>query len=277
MHICYVDESGCLGALPDASASIQPVLVVTGLFIDRAKLPPFTNDWLELKSRHFPGLMPHGRPYLDKILAEIKGNEVRKQAASPRRREWRQAIGFLDHLLRLLRNHDCRMVSRVWVKGVGHSFNGRAVYSYSIQDVCTSFQNYLGQNNDTGILIADNRRPAQNRNVSHSIFTQKFKTTGDNYDRLLEMPTFGDSQNHAGLQVCDLLCSAVVQPIAVHSYCTGHVTNIHVRPHYERIRDRFSPAVKQLQHRYRDTSGRWHGGITVHDAIAKRSSSEFFR
>lgn len=274
MFMCYVDESGCLGALPSATSPVQPVLIVTALLVERSSLAPLTTEFLELKSRYFAGKA--GGPFLDRILLEIKGNEVRKAAASSRRREWRQAIGFLNKTMGLAHKHGVRIVSRVWIKGVGQPFNGNAAYAYSVQNICTHFQRFLEANGDHGLVIADNRRPAQNRNVSHSIFTQKFKTSGDGYARIFEMPTFGDSRNHAGLQLCDLLCSAVVQPIAVHKYCAGHVNSLHVKPEYSRVALRFQSGLRQLQYRYIDSGGRWTGGIIVSDGIAKRSSSVFF-
>jgi len=45
--------------------------------------------------------------------------------------------------------------------------------------------------------------------------------SGDLYDRLIELPTFAHSDNHAGLQVADAMCSALLTPIAVNTYCAG--------------------------------------------------------
>lgn len=278
MYVCYVDESGCLGTLPSSTSPVQPVLVVTGIIIDRAKLTSLTTDFLNLKSRFFPGKLQPGRPFLDRILLEIKGNELRKAAASWRRREWNHALSFIDYMLQLLLKHDVLLISRIYIKPIGAPFRGNAAYTFSIQDVCSHFQKFLTSRNEVGLVIADNRRPAQNRNVSHSVFTQKFKTAGDEYDRILEMPTFGDSQNHAGLQLCDLVSSAVVQPIAIHRYCEGHVANLHVRPYYQRIAIHFASGVRRLQYRYiHPTSGHWSGGVVVSDGILKRPSSHFFK
>ena len=54
MKICYVDESRDLGALPSPTSPIQPVLVVTGLFVDRDSLSDMTREFLELKTKRFP-------------------------------------------------------------------------------------------------------------------------------------------------------------------------------------------------------------------------------
>jgi hypothetical protein len=105
-----------------------------------------------------------------------------------------------------------------------------------------------------------------------------FRTAGNPYDRIVEMPTFGHSDNHVGLQLADLVCSALLFPIAVHTYCTGHVTNLHVRPGYRLLKQRYAEQLRGLQFRYLEpVKKRWRGGITVNDSIGQRSGAEMFR
>lgn len=150
------------------------------------------------------------------------------------------------------------------------------MYTYSIQALCKSFQNLLELENNHGIIVADSRNPYQNVGVSHSIFTQKFKATGDAYGRILEMPVFGHSENHVGLQLADILCSALLFPMATFTYCTGYMNSVHVHPKYKLIKERYAARVMNLQHRYLD-QGRYRGGITVNDQIAQRTGGELFR
>ncbi|MDE0204211.1 MAG: hypothetical protein OXK73_17470 [Rhodospirillaceae bacterium] len=92
------------------------------------------------------------------------------------------------------------------------------------------------------------------------------------------MPTFGHSDNHAGLQVCDVLRSALLYPVACHTYYTGHVNNVHVQPAAGNLRQRYAHQSKALQYRYLDaTSDRYRGGLVVSDAIEQRSASLMFR
>src|SRR5690606_19469580 len=119
----------------------------------------------------------------------------------------------------------------------------------------------------------DCRSKAINVSVSHSIFTQRFKSSGDQYNRILELPLFANTDNHAGLQVADLLCSALLFPIAAYSYCLGHVNNVHVSQEYELLKTRYGSRLQQLQHRYRDGKDRYRGGVTVSDALLKRPGS----
>ena len=183
----------------------------------------------------------------------------------------------MDRTADLLERYGIRLIGRVWVKGIGMPFDGRAVYTSSIQSLFQVFQEYLEQENDLGIFIADSRTVRGNTQVSHSIFTQKFKQSGDDYARIVDMPTFTHSNNHAGLQISDWVCSGILTPMAIVTYCSGYVTNVHVRPGYTNIKARYRSRIRSLQFRYQQASGRWRGGITVSDAIAQRPGGLLFR
>lgn len=271
LRILYVDESGDLGALPAVPApNDQPVLVLGALIIDVARLEAITQDFLNLKRHWFPGLNYPSNNHLDRILPEIKGADLRRAATRQGRNQRRHAIGFLDQLMAMLAHHDVKLLARIWVKGLAQPFDGRSVYTSSIQGLYTYFESYLTAQNDLGICIADSRDPWKNANVAHSIFTQKFRASSTVYSRIAELPTFGHSENHAGIQICDIICSALLYPIAAEAYCTGHVANVHVQPRAADLRQRFGPALKAMQYRYQDPTGKWIGGIVVSDALAHR-------
>ena len=279
MRVRFIDEAGDLGALADPPLpNDQPVLVIGGLFVDAANLQALTGDFLALKHRYFSNLpYPSARP-LDRILPEIKGADVRRNALRGNVRQRHHAIGFLDRILGLLRRHDVRLVARIWVKGIGMPFKSTPVYTASIQRICTYFDHYLTRTNDIGACIADSRNKFKNVNVSHSIFTQKFNPAAQTYLRIFELPTFGHSDNHAGLQICDILCSGLLYPIACHVYCAGHVTNVHVQPAAAGLRQRYGTQLNALQYRYLDmATNRYRGGLVVSDAIAHRNAALMFR
>jgi hypothetical protein len=280
MHILYIDESGDLGALPAApspTGNDQPVLVVGGLAVEAASLEAITQDFLYLKSLFYPGLPYPSSNHLDKIIPEIKGADIRRNATRGGRNQRRHAVGFLDKLIAILQAHDVKLFSRVWVKALGQPFDGRAVYTSSIQWFYSSFDHFLTTQDSFGFCIADSRDYLKNVNVAHSVFTQKFRASSTVYSRVLELPTFGHSENHALIQICDIVCSALLYPIATEAYCTGHVANIHVQPGAVHLRQRFGPALKALQYRYREPLGRWNGGIVVADAIGQRSAAAMFQ
>lgn len=277
MKICYVDEAGCTGALPTSTSSIQPVLAVGGLIIDYGRLHHLTDRLLDLKKTFFPNLARPGTKHMEWMLKEIKGADIRKDACDPNRNVRRHRLTFLDKLLDLCETCDAKIVGRVWVKGIGAPVNGTSIYTYSLQSIYTYFQNYLTQNDDVGFVVVDSRLKHLNNQVAHSIFTQKFKGTGDAYDRIIELPAFSHSDNHAGLQVIDLICSAIIAPLAIHTYCSGHVNSLHVRPGYQRIKTQFASRCSSLQHRYAEASGRMRGGFVVSDALTARSGGAMFR
>jgi hypothetical protein len=275
MRLCYLDESGDTGLLPNATAPIQPVFVIVGLIIDQVTLRAITLEFLQLKVRYFPGRGVGTHHYLDRVKAEIKGAELRRAAVGRSRRKRTHAIGFLDRCVALLEHHHARIVGRVWVKAIGRPMSHRGIYTSSVQRICSYFEHYLRLPEAPGFVIADSRDKEKNATVAHSIFTQKFMLAGDQYPHVLEMPTYGHSENHVGLQLADLICSALLFPMAVSAYCVGTVTNLHVLPEYGELRRRYGARLKALQYRYPE-AGRYRGGVVVADGLAQRPGRALF-
>lgn len=278
MRICYVDEAGDTQALLTAAQNVAPVCVVLGLVVDQSALRPLTNEFLTLKRTTFPGLLPRNARRLEWMLPEIKGSDLRKwmRTGMPRRNR-RHTIYFLDKFVSLLEDYELQIFGRVWIKQVGAAINGPALYTSSVQAICAYFHSLLGSVDQRGFVIADSRTYKGNVGVSHSIFTQKFKVQGDAYGRILEMPTFGHSDNHVGLQIADLIASALLFPMATYAYCRNHVQNVHVDPNFGHLTARYGSRLRDLQYRYRDDMGRRRGGITVDDKLEGRSGAVLFR
>ena len=271
----YVDEAGCLGVLPLGHSSIQPVFVVTGLIIDSSAVPQITQDFLKLKRRFFPGLCTSNH-LLDDILPEVKGANLRKNIASGGRNVRRAAAFFLGEIVKLLSDHDAKLISRIWIKPPGAQFDSLSVYTFSIQSLCDSFQKHLSEGNDSGFIVADSRSKDLNSKVSHSIFAQKFGSKESRYSSILELPMFGHSDNHSGIQLADLVCSAILFPTAIETYCKGHISNTHVRD-YSALKKRFMSRIESMQYRYQTTLKRWKGGVTVSDGLNQRSGAHLFK
>jgi hypothetical protein len=276
MHVFYVDEAGCTGALPSAVSPIQPVFVLGGVILEQSRLRDFTLDLLHLKDRFFPNLQIPNSDFLDWIAVEIKGADLRRRIREAKRDPRRQALGFMDRFLDLLEANGARLLARLYVKPVGGAFNGQSVYTSAVQSLAADFQQFLAAAGTSGLMILDSRNKPMNTNVSHSVFTQKFRAAGDAYAGLVEMPVFGHSDNHAGIQGADLICSAFLFPMAAYVYCQGHVNNIHVHLQYFRIRDRYGKRLKQMQFRYQDADQWWRGGVTVSDGIGHQKGGVLF-
>lgn len=278
MYICYVDEAGCTGAIPDPTSSIQPVFALTGLFIRQADVKSITNQWIQLKQQFFPNLLPASSLYHDWMTAEVKGADLRRQVRSTSRNDRRFAYGVVGKALDILEAHGGHLCGRVYIKPIAGVFNGTAVYSATVQHISEVFQQFLEVRNARGMMIADGRNKPKNANVSHSIFTQRYRACGDPYERLLELPTFGHSDNHAGLQLADLVCSALLFPIATQTCCASRLTNhTHCHQNYLQLRSRYGERIKNLQYRYQASDGWWHGGLDLVDPQRAHRAPVLFR
>lgn len=263
--------------IPPDNGNHQPVLVIGGLFIDHHCLYDLTHDFIKLKYRYYPGLNYPTEKFLDRIIPKIKGADLRRNAMRGSRKIKRHALGFLDRIVDLFFRYDIKIVGRIWVKIPGKPFNGKAVYTSSIQSIYTYFDNYLQQQDDYGFCIADSRDQIKNVSVSHSVFTQKFQHLHPLYPHIVEMPCFGHSNNLAGLQLCDILCSAFLFPIASYAYCADFVHNVHVQENAGMLRERYGTALREMQHRYTNPQGYNMGGIVVSDPMQKQNAIAMFK
>ena len=276
MFLCYIDEAGCTGNLPGAVTPIQPVFTLCGLIVPEPSLPALTRGYLRIKRQFNPRIAAALKHDLDIIKHEIKGAEdLRKPIRGDNPRKKRRAIGFLDKLLGLLEAHGCQLLPHIYIKSPARNIDSISLYSRSMQYISRHFQEFLRQSGSKGIMIADSRNHDLNVRVSHSIFTQKFKVGGDAYPNMAEMPVYGHSDNHAAIQITDILCSAFLFPIAAYAYCTGHITSVHVNAKYRILQDRYANRVKAMSFRYHDGE-RHQGGITVYDALMQRNANRFF-
>ncbi len=274
-YLCYIDEAGCTTPLPGTQTDIQPVLVIVGLIVDVARVRELTIDFLKLKRQYFPNKFRNGNHQLDDVLVEIKGSDLR----STIRKHGVHAdatLKFIDDTLDLLRANEARLFATVWVKGIGKPIDSRAIYTSSIQAACRNFSAFLDWRDGTGFMVADSRTPALNTQVSHSIFTQKYRAKGDPWARLLDLPTFGHSNNHVPLQIADILCSTLLFPMATATYCTGQITGKHVKGRDKFIKRRYASRIKALQYRFKDTNGQPQGGVFVSDGLLGRKSDLLF-
>ena len=275
MYFCFVDESGGFEA-PGSNVSATPLMTLVGLIIDSTALPAITEELIRAKMRFFPQKC-HSPRFLDRIRDEIKGSEIRASLRSPRRKVRRQAMGYLDRILQILAQHHVQLVGRVWVKAAGQALDPDASYAYAIQDITKHFHAFLDSTNDIGLVICDSRMHNQNAQVSHSIFTQKHRVGGDPLPRISEVPIFGVSMNHAGLQLADIVASAMIFPMAARVFCAHQWAGVHTDAHFEAVRARYAVALGALQFRYGGASGQLQGGFVVSDNLRGWSVRRLFR
>jgi len=117
---------------------------------------------------------------------------------------------------------------------------------------------------------------AQNRQVSHSVFTMKHRMNGDPLPQLVESPLFGVSDNHAGLQIADVVAGALLLPMACRTYCHGSRAQTHMDTRYDRLGERYARRLRAMQYLYHDATGRTRGGVVVCDRRSSRPSRDLF-
>jgi hypothetical protein len=271
-----VDESGCTGTILTKTSQVQPIFLVSGILVKESLMAELTMDYLYLKESYYPNKKKGLMEFLNWIQVEIKGCDVRSQLRHRNRDERRHGIGFLDRIFDLFEKYEIQIIGKLYVKNIGVNNDSVSMYTASVQSLCNSFQNFLISKEEQGVMILDARQKGQNQQVSHSIFTKKFKMSGDSYRNMSEMPVFGHSNNHAGIQLADFLCSAVLFPLASHVYCTGFIKNVHVNPKYGILKTKYGERLKKLQYRYQDEQDKWRGGITVCDNLKKRRGNILF-
>lgn len=153
ISICYIAEAGCTGMLPSATSAIQPALVISALIVDLVKVPEVTNNFIKLKVKYFPGQFSRLKHDLEALMVEIKGADVRADLRRGPKQKIQQRQKFLDDVFALLDNSGAKLVSRIWIKGIGQPFNGRAIYTTTAQRMAALFQNYLKEKGQSVIRL----------------------------------------------------------------------------------------------------------------------------
>lgn len=273
MQLCYVDESGTAETLVKVDGKQQPVIVIAGVSLPECDLTKITHDWIALKKRFYPSLAKQGHGWLDAILAEVKGTKLRKgfrDQASRRKRK--QAIGMVDGTLKLLERYDAKILGRIWMKRLDVENDDMGIHASSLQFICRAFDAGLPAS-ERGMVVVDSQTYQHNHRLAHSVFTQRFgknpKHTG-----LVDMPVFGHSDNHAGLQIADLLCSAVIAPTACAVYAGSYASwNMHCQSAYLDIRERFGSRLRALTYPWKHPkTGKGCPSVIVNDPISKRGA-----
>jgi hypothetical protein len=276
LYLCYVDESGDGQTVDPATPDAPPVMVIGGILVNESELRELTWEFIALKKRFRPSLRQAAK-LSEVIRAEIKGSNIRGHLRTGNRNQVRLAHGLIDKLLRMLESHDCRVLARICVKGDGVANVEDAMYGASVASLCADFEHFLAGRGERGVVILDSRTKSKNVDNVHCVTTRKFRAGGDLMPHVAESPVFGHSDSHIGLQIADLLVSAVLFPAACATYAEDLTWNTHCHSAYAAIRERHCPRLGELQHRYLTPTGKWTGGVVVSDRRRRRSAAELFR
>lgn len=273
MHFCYIDESGGFEA-PNLNPAATPLVVIVGVIFPASAIAPLTLDLLDVKRRFKSQPQRH---HLNYLLDEIKGSGLRKGVRSRSRRERRGKLGVLHETVRLLEEHDARMIGRILVKRPAEGLDPDKEYPLSVQIIARHFNRFLEANDSHGLIMCDNRAHDDDVRVSHSLLTRKLKATGDELPRILESVVFARSSNHAGLQIADIVASGLLFPIAARVYCADWAGSTHAHHRFGELQARFSVRLKELRYVYQDDEGMTRGGIAVSDKYRSQPSRLLFQ
>ncbi len=273
MQLCYVDESGTAELLTRADGQQQPVVVIAGVTLPEVHLASITQEWIDVKTRFYPALATRGHGWMDAILADVKGAKLRsgfRDGATGRRRK--QAIGFVDHTIRLLERAGGRVIGRVWIKELDKSADDMAIHSSSLQFISSAFDASL-PDGERGMVVVDSQTYQHNHRLAHTMFTGRFSKS-PRYTNLGDIPVFGHSDNHAGLQIADILCSTVLAPVGCAVYASSYSGwNQHCHSSFLDIRDRFGERIERLTFEWSNPkTGKPTSSVIVSDPLGKRPS-----
>jgi len=276
MYICFVDESGGFEAPNSPVHGVTPVMVIAGIVVHADKIPDLTRDFLAIKRKHFPGRFSQG-PALNHILTEINGSELLALTRDNKQGKRRHAALIREDILSLMENQDVKTIARVWVKAANQGLRPTASYTYAIQDIARHFANFISGLGSRGMMVCDSREQQLNVKTAHSVFTDKFRTGVAPLNHLIDTAVFAHSDNHAGIQLADLVASAFLFPMSAATYCSTTAKGGHASSRYADICQDSGARLRSRQYIYRDDTGRSRGGVVVSDNIAQKSSAEMFK
>ncbi|MFJ3489369.1 DUF3800 domain-containing protein [Leifsonia aquatica] len=274
-----MDESGTCEPYDPSDPGSTTVFVVAGITVPSARQKGLTMAFLQLKKEFEPQLRSPGKQLSDLIRFEVKGSKLRRDIARTDRgrNTRRRALGFLDKSLRLLEEHNCRIIGKVVVKVDDRVLADKKEYPRAVQELAVSFNSQAATARTEGIMILDSRTKVKNEGNVHAITTRRFRAGGDYYPRLTEAPVFGHSDTHVPLQIVDLVASGIVFPLACLAFTPDEPSNFHRHSNYRSIKDQFGDRLAKLEHRYVNEAGAMRGGFQVVDPVQKRSSRLLFR
>lgn len=244
MRILYVDESGGNEA-PSLNNIATPVMAVTGVAFEAGRLSDLTSDFIDFKAAMFPKKFENLISPSAHLSTEIKGSELLHMYRASGRNKRRFAHKFVSNLIELVEKHDGKVAARVWVKDYENVLE-QGNYNYAFQNIARIFSSHLKVNKDVGIVIADSRDHRGNSSVSKSILDRGLRNSS--FSSLVDVPVYGTSNNHAGIQIADLVSTCLVFPIAISAYCNRElITGVHSPDKYDEVRTMFVDDLERMQ------------------------------
>ncbi|MBT2488668.1 DUF3800 domain-containing protein [Streptomyces sp. ISL-96] len=275
MYLCYVDEAGNGQVVKPEKPDSQPVMVIGGFTVPEHRLKSLVWNFIALKKKYEPSLAKDGVHPIDVIRHELKGDTIRRKMRHGGRNQLRTAHRILADLLSLLEQHDCKVLARIWALKENVVNDTETMYLSSVRSMCENFEHFLAERDGSGVVVLDSRSYVKNLKNVDCVTTEKFRNGADRLPHLAESPVFGHSDTHVGLQIADLVVSAILFPAACTTYADDLTWNIHCHPGHGAAREH-CPRLGELQHRYEVRPEKWTGGVVVADHRRQLPGSKLF-
>ena len=259
----------------------QPFIITTGTIIKTESLPKLTKELMDAKRHFFPKLLNKAarKHPLNWLSIEIKGASFKKRLRDNEAKHIKHYKNFFKKIISLLKLHKSKIISRIYIKPHDKKISFENIYTSSIQKMAEEFNIFLEKNETRGMIILDSRDHHRDKQVCYSLVTKMYNRGKNCYPNIIEAPTFGQDNNHIGLQLSDWLTSGLISPIVGYTYLNNlRPNNIHCHKNYKFLKDTFKNDLKYLQFRYkRSDDSRFYGGIYVSNPLTRKGSYEIFR
>jgi hypothetical protein len=169
----------------------------------------------------------------------------------------------------LLERYDAKIMGRIWMKRLDVENQDMSMHGAALQHICGAFDAGLPAG-ERGMVVVDSQTYQHNHRLAHSMFTQRFGKE-PKHCGLVDMPVLGHSDNHAGLQMADIVCSAFLAPIACAVYGGPYARwNRHCNSGYLDIRERFGQRLAARTFTWKDYHEQTCASLVVSNPVSKR-------
>ncbi len=192
---------------------------------------------------------------------EIKGGDLRRDIRSGNRATSRRAYMILDDLFDLLEKNNIKITARAFTKNLAEQLTDIEYYPLATDWLASTFDKSLKTKpQNLGFMILDSRTKNKNTPVASHVVTGFYKKQSNIYSNLIEAPTFGHSDTHVGLQIADIIVSAILFPIICNTFIDVAPDNVHCNKKYDSIKERYGTRLEAILLTYTN-KGATLGGI----------------
>jgi Protein of unknown function (DUF3800) len=267
LRTLYVDEAGNAARFSHAgSPSASPVFVVAGVTLAPGQLCTAKERLLIARRRAF------GAPRTRSLVENLYDNEVKAAVlragmnGTGSRLHQRRCWEYVEDSVSILEDLRARVFAHVWLKTPGSWLDESGAYRTSLQHFATGFSHRLAADDNCGAMLLDARSPKKDSSAQRAIVDLKYSCEPDSVtDRLIgltEVASVGDSKNFVGLQLADLVASALLFPMACVAFRTE--LGIYKSPaQFQEAQKTYGERLAALQCHWRTPDRRRRDGFVV--------------